>query len=169
MRELLVANAPAVETQINRTSFDELVPWFPRFMNKARNDVTPMAGFETQPTVARLARDAPMSNITSPYTLHLRRTFPEDAARDHFWTVVDHRDNQIGSIDYHAHLREGMPRWAWAVGFRLRRSWGEATSGWEHPRDRSMIHLKGSWLKRLEVMTDDDHEAAVREQRRILH
>jgi len=55
LRELLVVNAPAVETQINRTSFDELVAWFPGFMNKVRNDVTAMAGFEAQPTVDRMA------------------------------------------------------------------------------------------------------------------
>lgn len=53
--ELLVANALAVEAQINRTSFDELIAWFPGFIEKVRNDVTAMAGFEAQPTVARLA------------------------------------------------------------------------------------------------------------------
>jgi len=110
-----------------------------------------------------------MIKVTGPYTLRLRRTFPEDAARDHFWTVVDHRDNRIGSINYHDNLREGMPRWTWSVGFWLRRSWGEATSGCEHTRERCMVLLKASWLRSVEVMTDDDYEASVREQQRILH
>ena len=32
-----------------------------------------------------------------------------------------------------------------------------------------MLQVKGSWLKSLEVMTDDDYEAAVREQQSIMH
>lgn len=53
--ELLVANALAVEAQIGKASFDDLIDWFPGFMAKVRDDVSEMAGFEAQPTVARLA------------------------------------------------------------------------------------------------------------------
>lgn len=110
-----------------------------------------------------------MSKIISPYTLRLRHSDPDGVERDHSWTVVDYRDNRVGCINYHGHLREGMPRWTWSVGFWLRRSWGAPESGWVHTRERAMVHFKGSWLKSLETMTDDDYAAAEQAQQRQIH
>lgn len=109
-----------------------------------------------------------MISYDEPYQLVMRRTYPDSTDRDHFWTVLDHRGNDIGCINYHNNLRD-RPKWRWSIGFWLGKPFGASDGDWEHTRQDAMTNLKAAWLVSLRAMTDADYQKCLAEHVRRLH